>query len=561
VPDPSQSPLADLGALRSIIDAVPHTIFIKDEAGRFVLVNQTMCALMGHSAEELIGKTDYDFVPKEQADVFRAKDSLVLQGGEANVNEELLSDPAGAVRDVITRKNRIVLADGTRLIIGCITDITDFRRAEAQIRYNAEHDHLTGLANRSLFQAAAEKSIAACGSGSDHTAALVLMDLDGFKNANDLFGHAVGDQLLVQTARFLAGLIGPGDLVARLGGDEFAIVQHSTPQPEAAIDLAERVLSGLSPMIAWGHRVEFSASLGIAPLDQVADYETLLRRADLALYDAKKSGRNTWRLFEPAMEAAHLAARFLEDDLRTGIERRQFSLVYQPFVATHDLDVRGFEVLLRWRHPLRGDIPPSQFIPLAERTGSIAALSEWVLREACAEAVRWRSPLRLSINISPIHFLQGDLPGLVRAVAHDTGIDMHRLDLEITETAVIRDIEAAQRIFAALRDLGVRVVLDDFGAGYSSLQILKSLPFDKIKIDQSLLKGVGRSEQADAIISAILRLAQTLDLATIAEGVETEEQVAVLRRESCHELQGYLFGTPEPIGAYAEIVGEKRKRA
>ncbi len=560
MPDPRQSPLADLGALRSIIDAVPHTIFIKDEAGRFVLVNQTMCALMGYSAEELIGKTDYDFVPKEQADVFRAKDSLVLDSGEANVNEELLSDPAGIVRDVITRKNRVVFSDGTRLIIGCITDISDFRRAEAQIRYDAQHDHLTGLANRSLFQSEAERSIAACG-GSDRSGALLLMDLDGFKNANDLFGHAVGDQLLVQTARFLNGLIGPGDLVARLGGDEFAIVQHLPPQPEAAIALAERVLSGLSPMLAYGRRVEISASLGIAPLDEVADYETLLRRADLALYDAKKSGRNTWRVFEAGMEAAHLAARFLEDDLRAGIERRQFSLVYQPFVATGDLGVRGFEALLRWTHPLRGAIPPSQFIPLAERTGSIAALSEWVLREACAEAVRWRSPLRVSINISPIHFLQGDLPSLVRAAAQATGIETDRLDIEITETAVIRDIAGAQRIFAALRDLGVRIVLDDFGAGYSSLQILKSLPFDKIKIDQSLLQGVGRNTQADAIISAILRLAQTLDLATIAEGVETEEQVAMLRRESCHDLQGYLFGMPAAISAYADVVGETRKRA
>jgi diguanylate cyclase (GGDEF)-like protein/PAS domain S-box-containing protein len=560
VAEPGQSSLADLSALRSIIDAVPHTIFFKDEAGRFVLVNQTMCDLMGHSAEALIGKTDYDFVPKQEADVFRANDRLVIATGEANINEELLSDPAGAIRNVITRKNRIVLADGTRLVIGCITDITDFRRAEALIRHNAEHDHLTGLANRSLFQAEAEKAIAASRGGEPSTA-LLLLDLDGFKNANDLFGHAVGDELLVQTARSLSGLIKPGDLVARLGGDEFAILQHAPPQPEAAIDLAGRVLAGLSPMLACGHRVEISASLGIAPLDDACDYETLLRRADLALYDAKKGGRSTWRVFEPAMEAAHLAARFLEDDLRTGLERRQFSLVYQPFVATHDLHVRGFEVLLRWRHPLRGDIPPSQFIPLAERTGSIAALSEWVLREACLEAARWPASLRVSINISPIHFLQGDLPGLVSMIARETGIATDRIDLEITETAVIRDLAAAQRIFAALRDLGVRVVLDDFGAGYSSLQILKSLPFDKIKIDRSLLQDVGRSPQADAIISAILRLAQTLSLATIAEGVETEEQVAMLRYAACHELQGYLFGMPAPISAYRELVGETRKRA
>lgn len=327
-----QSSLANLSALRSVIDSVPHTIFLKDEEGRFVLVNQTMCDLMGHTAEELIGKTDYDFVPKEQADVFVANDRLAIDSGKTHINEELLSDPDGGIRNVITRKNRIVLADGTRLVIGCITDITDFRRAEAQIRYNAEHDHLTGLANRSLFQAEARKAIAAADGGHSATA-LLLLDLDGFKNANDLFGHAVGDELLVQTARFLARLIKPGDIVARLGGDEFAILHYARSQPDAAIDLAEQVIAGLSPMVACGHRVEISASLGIAPMEDDCDYETLLRRADLALYDAKNGGRNTWRVFEAAMEAAHLAARFLEDDLRAGIERRQFSLVYQPFVA------------------------------------------------------------------------------------------------------------------------------------------------------------------------------------------------------------------------------------
>jgi EAL domain-containing protein (putative c-di-GMP-specific phosphodiesterase class I) len=264
------------------------------------------------------------------------------------------------------------------------------------------------------------------------------------------------------------------------------------------------------------------------------------------------------------MGASDLANRFLENDIRVAVEREQFTLAYQPVFAADDLAVLGFEALLRWDHPERGSVPPSVFIPVAEGSSQITPLGEWALGTACAEAARWPDPLRVAVNVSPVQFAAVDLPALVRDVVRETGIDPRRLDLEVTETAVIKDIGAARRIFGALRGLGVHVVLDDFGAGYSSLQILKSLPFDKVKIDRSLLADVGRDGHANAIIAAILQLTRTLDLRVTVEGVETEEQLARLRREGCQELQGFLLGRPEPIAAYAEVVngfGRPRRQA
>jgi diguanylate cyclase (GGDEF)-like protein/PAS domain S-box-containing protein len=544
--------LADLSALRGIIDGVPHPIFVKDQEHRFILVNQGMCDLMGRSYYDLIGRTDHDFVPRHQADVFRDKDRHVLETGQPNENEEFFTGVEGEVHTFITRKKRLVLADGSRFIVGCISDITQFRRAEAQIRYNAEHDHLTGIANRAVFQ----DSLASIARGArDAGAALLLIDLDGFKTINDAHGHAGGDEVLVETAHILADLAGPKDLVARLGGDEFAILQRAAKQPGDAIRLAAAVIDRLArPVALGGAQARISASIGIADCggDQVGR-EALMRRADLALYAAKRDGRNAWRLFEPSMEASHLVNRFLEDDLRLAVERNQFSLAFQPFAGMPDLRLLGFEALLRWNHPVRGAIDPALFIPIAERTGAITRLGEWTLRAACREAVAWRTALRISVNVSPVQFALVDLPNLVRSAVRETGVDPRRIDLEITETAFIKDLQNARRVFGALRGLGVHVVLDDFGAGYSSLEILKTLPFDKVKIDRSLLKDVGRTHQADAIIGAILQLTHTLDLRVTVEGIETEEQLAVLRREPCNEVQGFLIGRPHPIEQYRTV--------
>ncbi|MEO8669287.1 MAG: EAL domain-containing protein [Bauldia sp.] len=554
--------LADLDALRGIIDRVPHPIFVKDEEYRFVIVNAAMCELMGHSYEELVGRTDADFVPGEQADIFKANDRRVLDTGEINENEEVLS-PAGEIRTIIARKQRMVLANGARFVVGCITDISGFRRAEAQIRFNAEHDVLTGLANRALLRERLQGAIDDDSANALRTG-LLLIDLDGFKNVNDSFGHAAGDALLIEMAGILSALAGPHDIVARLGGDEFAVVQRGLAQPAASIALATAIIAATAkPMNLDSGQAVITASVGIADLTHgPADRETLMRRADLALYGAKKDGRNTWRLFEAGMEATHLLTRLLEDDLRKAIDRDELSLAFQPFVAAGDLSLRGFEALLRWRHPVHGHIEPSVFVPIAEQIGLIATLGEWVLRTALAEAALWPEALRVAVNVSPFQFGQMELPALVAATAARTGIDPRRIDLEITEPAVTADLARARRTFDVLQGMGARIVLDDFGAGSSSIELLRTLPFDRIKIDRSILSRVGDDPVANAVLGAILRLGSTLDFPVTVEGVETEAQLAVIRGEPCDELQGFLFGRPAPWSEWAAgIVLPAQRRA
>jgi diguanylate cyclase (GGDEF)-like protein/PAS domain S-box-containing protein len=544
--------LADLDALRGIIDSIPHPIFVKDEKHRFAIANEAMCEIMGRSFEELIGRTDDEFVPHEEAEIFRANDRLVLDTGVINENEEVLTGPTGETRNIIARKQRLVLASGARFVVGCLTDISSFRRAEAQIRFIAEHDVLTGLANRALLR---ERLQAAMDSDAEDglQTSLLLIDLDGFKNVNDSFGHAAGDALLVEMAGILCDLTGPDDIVARLGGDEFAIVQRAAEQPKAAIALATAVIAATAkPVKLDSGQAAISASVGIAGMTPgPVTRETLMRRADLALYGAKRDGRNTWRLFEAGMEATRLLTRLLEDDLRRALDRKEFVLAYQPFVGAANLKPRGYEALLRWQHPVHGDIKPSVFIPIAEQIGLIGALGEWVIRTALAEAALWPDDLRIAINISPMQFGQMELPGAIAAAAARSGINPRRIDLEIAEPAIVADLARARRTFGALQAMGARIVLDDFGAGSSSIELLRTLPFDRIKIDRSILARVGADPVANAVLAAILRLGTTLDFPVTVEGIETEAQLAVVRGEPCDELQGFLFGRPAPWSEWA----------
>jgi diguanylate cyclase (GGDEF)-like protein len=420
--------------------------------------------------------------------------------------------------------------------------------AEAERIYHmAHHDALTGLANRVKFNAQLTKAVEGQRGG---RVAVLCLDLDRFKSVNDLLGHQGGDDLLVQVTRRLCSCVRPSDVMARLGGDEFAVLQQSPNQPEAAEILAHRLVEALSqPFEIDGQSVSVGTSVGIALYPSDGDSAgTLLRNADTALYGAKNAGRGTHRFFEAAMEERLRERRLLERDLREALARgTQLLLHYQPIVDCDGSRTVGFEALLRWDHPTRGQIRPDVLIPIAEESGLILLLGRWVLETACAEAVTWNEPWRVAVNLSPTQFRQPGLAQVVSDVLRDLGLPPDRLELEVTEGVLIEDTSTALVTFTDLKEIGVRLSLDDFGTGYSSLGYLRQFPFDKIKIDRSFVQGLGKEGEADAIVDAILGLARGMKLEVTAEGVETEDQLGRLRDKRCLQAQGYLLGRPSAV--------------
>jgi diguanylate cyclase (GGDEF)-like protein/PAS domain S-box-containing protein len=436
------------------------------------------------------------------------------------------------------------MADG-----GTVTthhDITELRRSQARIAHLALHDTLTGLPNRALLNERLEDALRRVKRG--EILAVHLLDLDRFKNVNDTLGHPAGDCLLKMVSERLRPLVRETDTIARMGGDEFAIVQTAIAQPLDATSLAHRVIEALSaPYTIIDHQVIIGASVGIAigPDDGVTP-EQLMRNADLALYRAKGDGRGTYRFFEREMDAQMQTRRHLEDDLRAALPAHQFQLHYQPVVDLASNEVNGFEALVRWRHPERGLLLPGSFIPLAEEIGFIIPLGEWVLREACATAARWPEELKIAVNLSPLQFRSSGLVQLVVNALAATGLDAHRLELEVTESTLLQDCEATLSILFQLRALGVRIAMDDFGTGYSSLSYLQSFPFDRIKIDRSFVKDIADRVGSLNIVRAVAAMANGLGMTTTAEGVETEEQLETVKAEGCTEMQGFLFSQPMP---------------
>lgn len=533
-------------ALQRVLDAVPSPVFVKDKKHRFVGVNEALCELVGRSREELLGRSDYDFQPTEQADEFWSVDNLVFRTGETHENEEVITDGTGVVRVIVTRKRRIVLpVDGKEkhFLVGVISDVTRFREAEARSRYRAEHDALTGLANRmrlgEVLRLAIEnrRSI-------ETKFALFVIDLDGFKSVNDQYGHSVGDEVLRITAERLAGAVRGGDLVARIGGDEFCIVQMGSDDPGARSGLANRLVQLLAePVAASRGTVRVSCSIGGAsyPSDAISA-DALLQCADRALYCVKRRGRNGYAAFEKGLletEPWDIAA-----ELRKALDEGQLSVAFQPVASALSGTLRSFEALARWQHPTRGEISPVIFVPVAETSGLIYRLGEWILMEATAEAARWPWPVQVCINVSPLQMDSADLPQLVRRALERSGLPPERLELEITETALLSRSNHVLDNFTALKALGVTLALDDFGAGWSSLDTLRRFPFDRLKIDQSFVANMQSDTRAAAIVRAVLSLGHALQVPVTAEGVETPGQLAALRNMGCNELQGFLIGRP-----------------
>jgi len=445
---------------------------------------------------------------------------------------------------------RVVNVEGRHLPGGgailTLDDVSAFVR-EAE---RARADPLTGLANRAALHAALSGFLA-----SGTAVAVLYIDLDRFKSINDTLGHPVGDALLRKVAERLGSVAGQNDVVARLGGDEFALVRPDAVREEVK-SLAARIVDLIGrAYVLEGHMINVGASVGVtlAPFDG-NDSDVLFRNADLALYRAKAEGRSRFRFFEPEMDLQMQARRAIELDLRRALALKEFNLVYQPQVdlATHE--VVGFEALLRWDNEKRGPISPAEFIPIAEETGLIVSIGEWVLRTACAEAASWGKPVSIAVNLSAIQFQDRSLVRTVTSALAHSGLDPGRLELEITESALMSDTEAVVSTLRSLRNLSIRISMDDFGTGYSSLSYLQKFPFDKIKIDQSFVRGMADNVEAGAIVRAVARLGSSLGIETTAEGVETQEQLAAVRAEGCSHVQGYFIGRPMSSSDAAALV-------
>jgi diguanylate cyclase (GGDEF)-like protein/PAS domain S-box-containing protein len=440
-------------------------------------------------------------------------------------------------------------------------DIGERRALQDQLTYQAFHDPLTSLPNRALFMDRLEQALIRS-ERRDQAVAMLFLDLDNFKIVNDSLGHQAGDHMLVAAAERVLDCVRPEDTVARLGGDEFTILIEDDRGLEAALDVAEQIAVKLrSPFVVVGHEVFSTASIGIAVSGPgVASSADLLRNADLAMYRAKSEGKARHAVFDGAMNAQAMKRLELETALRRAVDRDELRLVYQPIMSLDEMGVDRVETLVRWQHPERGLVSPADFIPIAEETGLIVPIGMWVLHEACRQGRIWQlempdaPPLVMSVNLSPRQFQHPTLLEDIARILRETGLPPARLELEITEGAVMEDPDAARATLQRLRDIGISLAIDDFGTGYSSLGYLKRFPVSVLKIDQSFVRGLGQDEQDSAIVRGVIALAQSLNLSVTAEGIETFEQLAQLRELGCNHGQGYLLSRPLSSDALGDLL-------
>jgi diguanylate cyclase (GGDEF)-like protein/PAS domain S-box-containing protein len=533
----------EIDRMRDLANASVEGLMVCD-GETIVSVNTSFAALTGLSASSLVGARLQHCFPDPAA-------CAKLLAGSNQPVETGLRHADGSVSSVELILRPIVFAGRPHHVIA-VRDLQARKEAEQHIRYLAHHDALTSLPNRSHFHARMDQEIASLSKG--ERLAVLCLDLDRFKEVNDLFGHAAGDTVLRAVASRVTEVLRDRELMARLGGDEFAILMPGVAGPAAASRLAETVLEALRSKSDAPETNGISASIGIAIYpDDATDREMLLTQADTALYRAKTEGRNIYRFFEAGMGVEVRERRLLEHDLRLAIARDELRLVYQPQADIQSKAITGFEALLRWKHPTRGDISPAVFIPIAEETGAIPEIGDWVMKSACREAATWTQPLTVAVNVSAVQLYNADFVKELHQVLLETGLSPSRLEVEITETALVRDFNRALTTLRQIKALGIRIAMDDFGTGYSSLSNLRAFPFDKIKIDGSFIKSVNTNDQAATIVRAVLGLGRGLGLPVLAEGVETSAELDFLQQELCDIAQGYLLGRPADISQFRPL--------
>ncbi len=549
---------------QQLFENSPEAIAMMDNEDRIININREFHKLFQYSIEEIKGCYINDIiVPEHLADEASEVSDTVIRGDFIQ-KETVRKRKDGSYVDVSILRCPIVVDE--RQVGGYVIyrDITERKRREEIIKYQACHDILTGLPNRVLFNDHLAGALADACNNSNMTAVMFL-DLDKFKNINDTLGHAIGDELLIEVGRRLKGLIRQVDIVARMGGDEFTILLPGISGEEEITKVAQRIIDAFHwPFTVQGRELYITTSIGISvyPVDG-GDVKTLLKNADIAMYRAKEMGRNNFQFFASDLSSASLEHFSLTNDLRHALEREEFEIHYQPIVDITANRISGMEALIRWRHPGRGLIYPVEFIPLAEETGFIIPIGEWVLRNACAQNRKWQkagySFLKVAVNLSVLQLRHHNLVETVTGILHETGLDPRCLELEITESTVMQDLDYSIMMLQNLKDLGVRISLDDFGAGCSSLSYLKYFPLDNLKISQSFIHCLDKDQKDGAIVGSIIDMAHRLSLRTIAEGVETEKQIAFLRHHKCDCMQGNIFSKPLPARKFGEML-EKDKR-
>jgi diguanylate cyclase (GGDEF)-like protein/PAS domain S-box-containing protein len=524
-------------------------------SGRIIRGNPACARFTGYGEDELAGKRMAELLVPEDGERDIATLAEFLEGSATSHTSEsrYLRKDGEMVWGL--RSVTAVREDGRpRYAFAVIQDINERKKARAEVAYLATHDALTGAANRLVFQSTFADAIA--GRAAHGLVAVLYIDLDNFKDINDTLGHATGDATLREIAQRLREAVAPDDLIARIGGDEFAILRkHAATSEEVrrlAADLIERMAA---PYAVGDNVVRQSSSIGISlgPIDGL-DADELVRKADIALRTAKETGRGSYRFFELAMESRLVERQALKIDLSAALSNNELDIVYQPVLDIHSGKVSSFEALLRWHHPRRGLLLPAEFIPLAEETGLIAPIGEWIIARACAEAMTWPPHISVAVNVSSAQFRNNGFALRVADALGRAGLKPSHLELEITESLLLHGSESNLRILRDLRSLGVRIALDDFGTGYSSLGYLQQFPFDRIKIDRSFVNDVTERDEAKAVITALIGLGHSLNMRITAEGVETEAQLDSITARGCDEVQGYLFSAPVPAADIPAVI-------